>query len=66
MNYIKLKKENPKWKNEKIAQCLNLPEVKINKKLPKPSFNRQKVIYFLNEFAVVLQGVGCSGARSID
>lgn len=44
MNYIKLKKENPKWKNERIAQCLNLPEAKSNNRKPsKPTFNRQKV-----------------------
>lgn len=49
MNYIKLKKENPKWKNEQIAQCLNLPEVKSsNKKPSKPIFNRQKVCKFFN------------------
>lgn len=45
-NYLKLNKENPEWDNDRIAQYLNLPNVKTKqnttKKIP---FNRQKVCY---------------------
>jgi len=43
MSYLKLKKTNPKWNDEKISEYLNLPEVKTKQTTNKVVFSRQKV-----------------------
>ena len=53
MNLLKLKKENAKWTDERVAEYMKLPECQVHsKKSNKPNFNRQKVRLILSRLGI--------------